>query len=82
MRASTQAEIQRWQVPLHEPVSDEPLLDRFRNAGVPSSPYAYALDPTGESVLGLIEADPWPKGPPSPVLSDEDWLHLQDICTQ
>lgn len=59
---------------------DEPLLERFRLAEVPSSPYAYALDPTGETVLPLIEADPWPEGPPRPVLSDEDWLRLQDIC--
>jgi hypothetical protein len=62
------------------PLADEPLLDRFRAAQVPSSPYAYALDPTGETVLGLIEADPWPKGPPRPLLSDEDWLRLQEIC--
>jgi hypothetical protein len=64
------------------PVPDEPLLERFRAAEVPSSPYAYALDPTGESTLALIEADPWPKGPPRPLLSDEDWLRLQDICTE
>ncbi|MGQ0563810.1 MAG: hypothetical protein ACT4OK_01895 [Gemmobacter sp.] len=61
---------------------DEPLLDRFRLAEVPSSPYAYALDPTGETVLSLIEADPWPNGPPRPLLTDEDWLRLQDICTE
>ena len=61
---------------------DEALLDRFRGAGLSSSRYAYALDPTGESVLGLIEADPWPKGPPRPVLADEDWLRLQAICTK
>lgn len=64
------------------PVSDEALLERFRLAEVPSSPYAYALDPTGEQVLGLIEADPWPKGPPRPVLQDEDWLRLQEICAE
>jgi hypothetical protein len=60
---------------------DEALLDRFRAADAASSPYAYALDPTGETVLGLIEADPWPKGPPRPLLDDADWLRLQDICT-
>ena len=59
---------------------DEALLERFRGAEVPSGPYAYALDPTGESVLGLIEADPWPKGPPRPLLSQEDWQRLQAIC--
>jgi len=64
------------------PGSVTALLARFRAAEVPSSPYAYALDPTGETVLALIEADPWPKGPPRAVLTDEDWLRLQDICTQ
>ena len=64
------------------PLPVEPLLERFRAAELPSAPYAYALDPTGEAVLGLIEADPWPKGPPRPILSDEDWLRLQDICTE
>ena len=64
------------------PLPDQPLLASFRAAEVPSSPYAYALDPTGETVLALIEADPWPKGPPRAVLTDEDWLRLQDICTQ
>ena len=67
---------------LRPPLPDEPLLERFRLAEVPSAPYAYALDPTGETVLGLIEADPWPKGPPRPVLSDEDWLRLQEICAR
>ncbi len=62
-------------------IPDEALLERFRTAEVPSSPYAFALDPTGETTLALIEADPWPKGPPRPVLTDEDWLRLQDICT-
>jgi hypothetical protein len=64
------------------PLHDEALLERFRKADLASSPYAYALDPTGETVLGLIEADPWPKGPPRPVLDETDWLRLQDICAQ
>lgn len=56
------------------------LLDRFQAARVPSSPYAYALDPSGETTLGLIEADPWRNGPPTPLLSDGDWISLQAIC--
>lgn len=62
--------------------ADEALLARFRAAGVPSSPYAWARDATGETVLGLIEADPFPAGPQSPILQDDDWLALQDICSR
>ncbi|KFE36040.1 hypothetical protein [Thioclava atlantica] len=58
------------------------LLRAFRDAGVSSIPYAYALDPSGESVLGLIEADPFKGKPaPDPVLEDAQWVALQDICS-
>jgi hypothetical protein len=59
---------------------DPLLLDAFRAAGVASSPYAYALDPTGETVLGLIEADPFRAAKPPPVLPDAEWISLQSIC--
>lgn len=62
------------------PVSDAALIARFAEAGVPSSPYAYALDVSGEDVLGLIEADPLRDRPVRPVLSDGDWVQLQAIC--
>ncbi len=63
------------------PVADKALLDRFGAAGVPSGPYAYSRDPTGESVLGLIEADPYRAAAPDrPVLTDADWVALQGIC--
>ncbi len=63
------------------PVPDDRLLQAFERAGVRSTPYAYARDVTGETVLGLIEADPF-AGETSPriVLSDNDWLRLQTIC--
>jgi hypothetical protein len=47
---------------------------------VPTSPYAYAVDPTGETVLALIEADPFRSKSPQPVLTDGDWISLQAIC--
>jgi hypothetical protein len=56
------------------------LLDRFRSAGLASSPYAYALDPSGETVLGLIEADPFRDVAPPPILPDGEWISLQTIC--
>jgi hypothetical protein len=63
-------------------IADEALLSAFAAAGVPSSPYAYALDPSGETTLALIEGDPFAAGPPRPVLADEDWVRLQDICSK
>jgi hypothetical protein len=59
---------------------DPLLLERFRSAGIASSPYAYALDPSGETVPGLIEADPFRTGAPPPILPDGEWISLQTIC--
>lgn len=60
---------------------DDTLLAAFAAAGVSATPYAYALDPSGESVLALIEADPFKGAPaPQPVLEDAQWIALQAIC--
>jgi hypothetical protein len=61
-------------------VPDDALLARFEAAEVASSPYAYALDVTGETVLGLIEADPLRGRQGAALLTDGDWLALQGIC--
>lgn len=63
-----------------QPIQDEALLMAFRTAEVKSTPYAYAVDVSGETTLALIEADPFPQAAPRPVLSDADWLRLQAIC--
>lgn len=65
-----------------EPLPDQALLDRFAAARVSSTPYAFALDRTGESVLGLIEADPVPLSEAQPLLADADWVSLQGICAE
>ncbi len=62
------------------PDAVDSLLGAFAEAGIPSTPYAYALDGSGESVLSLIEADPMAGQSPEPVLRDRDWLLLQSIC--
>ncbi|RYH07917.1 hypothetical protein [Tropicimonas sp. IMCC6043] len=63
------------------PVAEDRLLARFAAAGVSSTPYAYALDVTGEATLPLIEADPMRGGGArKPVLEDGDWVALQGIC--
>lgn len=56
------------------------LIPRFEAAQLAASPYAYALDITGETVLPLIEADTIQIKETRPVLSDSDWVALQGIC--
>lgn len=61
-------------------VPTDAFLALLATAGVPSTPYARAIDPTGESTLDLIEADPWQADPPPPLMKDSDWISLQQIC--
>lgn len=57
------------------------LLPAFAAAGVSSAAYAYFLDPSGESVLPLIEGDPFGGKPAArPILDEAQWISLQDIC--
>lgn len=65
-----------------DPVPDlDALRARFAAVEVRSTPYAYAVDPSGERTLALIEADPFRTSAPSrPVLGDGDWISLQGIC--
>lgn len=64
------------------PVPDETMLEAFRVAGIASSPFAYAIDPSGEAVLGLIEADPYRAKTPPEILPDGDWVSLQTVCQE
>lgn len=57
------------------------LIAFFDAAQVPSTPYAYARDITGESTLALIEADPMAGREAPLLLSDGDWISIQGICT-
>ncbi|MDR9394576.1 hypothetical protein [Roseovarius sp. SYSU LYC5161] len=61
-------------------LDDATLLRGFEKWRVRATPYAYARDISGETTLGLIEADPHAARPPEPVLADGDWLRLQGIC--
>jgi len=56
------------------------LLQAFRDANVPTRPYALAQDVTGETTLDLIEADPFYDTQTPPLLSDGEWISLQGIC--
>lgn len=58
---------------------DAALLDRFARARVATTPYARAIDVTGEETLALIEADPY-RGTDTPiVLDDNSWVVLQAL---
>lgn len=61
-------------------VPDDLLLKTFAAAEIRSTPYAYARDITGETVLSLIEGDPMTGKTAVPVLPDRDWVVLQSIC--
>lgn len=61
-------------------VSDAQLLDAFAKAELRSTPFAYAIDVSGETVLGLIEADPMVGRDTRRLLSDGDWIRLQNLC--
>ena len=61
-------------------VSDEALVTRFATLELPAAPYAYAIDVSGESVLGLIEADTVSVTESTPPIGDSDWVALQGIC--
>ncbi|WP_408594106.1 hypothetical protein ACIPCF_07430 [Paracoccus marcusii] len=53
----------------------------FAERGLSTEPYARSIDPTGAAVLPLIEADPIRQGTtPARLLTDEQWLALQQIC--
>ena len=56
------------------------LLAKFEAARLPITPYAYALDISGETTLALIEADPMAGEPSAPIMKDADWILLQAIC--
>ena len=62
------------------PVTDAAMLARFKDAAIRSSPFAYALDISGETTIGLIEADPVSGNTARAILSDSEWVSLQGIC--
>jgi hypothetical protein len=61
-------------------VTNTALIAAFQASDVSASPYAFALDPTGQSVVELIQKDPFLAGSPRPVLDDGAWISLQGIC--
>jgi len=56
------------------------IVPVFAAADVALAPFARALDPTGASVGALLEADQQTPAP-RPILRDDDWVALQNICS-
>jgi hypothetical protein len=61
-------------------VAEDRLLAAFGETRVRASPYAYAIDMSGEATVSLIEADPVPPELAMTILTDGDWVALQGIC--
>lgn len=62
------------------PPNPDELIRAFVAARVASTPYAQALDPSGETTLALIEGDPFAFGKEPELLPDNSWVALQTLC--
>ncbi|MEL7025918.1 MAG: hypothetical protein AAGO57_01645 [Pseudomonadota bacterium] len=78
-RALTAHAERRAQSPARSPDQGD-LVARFAALDLPSEPFAYAKDISGETVLGLIEAGSIPISEARPALTDSAWVALQGIC--
>ena len=67
------------QTPLAPTLDVETILQAFDQAGVSTAPYAASLPPS-QFQTDLRGGNPYPDGSPELVLSDGQWLGLQDIC--
>ena len=63
-----------------ETVAQKTILEQFSKANIRTSPYAYALDISGETTIDLIESDTIEGQQFAPILDDSDWVGLQGIC--
>jgi hypothetical protein len=62
-------------------VPDAALLGpAFAAAEVPLTPYAMDLDPSGDAVGALINADAYAGGAAPPLITDAEWVALREIC--
>lgn len=69
---------------LHRPAArpdDASLIAAFTAAQVPLKPWVEWLDPSGAGTAGLIAGDPWKGLIPTPLISDDDWIALQSVCS-
>ncbi|CUJ10074.1 hypothetical protein [Cognatishimia activa] len=71
------AEVLASEIP--QPVATDRLTAAFAAFKVAASPYAYAIDISGETTIDLIEADALLDDKIS-IMSDGEWVALQEIC--
>ena len=62
--------------------SDTDLIAAFEEAQIPTTPFAYARDSSGQQTVGLIAGDTFSERDEPEILSDADWVRLQGICNQ
>lgn len=60
---------------------DKMLLSALAKAQLPSSPYAETLPDTAAPPVTLLDGDPFLTEAYPPILSDRDWVTLQQLCT-
>lgn len=60
---------------------DAVVLQSFKDAQIPATPFAFATDPEGKATAGLIEGDPYKGLSPTPLIPDDEWVALQAICS-
>jgi len=60
--------------------SDKALVAAFATAKIPTGPFAYARDASGQRTRALIANDPFAERDEPEILSDADWVRLQGIC--
>lgn len=56
------------------------LVAAFTAAQIPTSPFAYARDASGQSTKSLITADPYAERDEPEIMTDAQWVRLQGIC--
>lgn len=57
------------------------LLAGFEAAGIASTPYALGVAAADDALRDLVDSDPFKGVAPPPLMTDEDWVSLQDICS-
>ena len=62
------------------PFPEAELLDRFREAGFPSTPFAHSLHGADGLSEAISAGNPLEGGVYSPLLTDGEWLGLQAAC--
>ncbi|WP_045391284.1 hypothetical protein [Falsirhodobacter sp. alg1] len=61
-------------------VSGDVLLSRFAAARIPLTPYLRSMGAGSDQTAALMAADPYRDGAKPPILTDNEWISLSNIC--